>query len=72
MATWQFQSHLNPNQTLSVPPDVATQLHPDEAVQVVIVSSDSDEDADWRRLAAEEFLKGYAPGDDIYDQLPDG
>lgn len=72
MATWQFESHLNPNQTLSVPPDVATHLRPDETVQVVIVSTDTDEEADWRRLAAEEFLKGYAPGDDIYDQLSDG
>ena len=72
MATWQFQSHLTPNQTLSVPPDVATHLRPDETVQVVIVSADSDEDADWQRLATEQFLQGYAPGDDIYDQLPDG
>lgn len=30
---------------------------------------DADESADWRRLTAEEFLKGYAEGDSIYDRL---
>jgi hypothetical protein len=37
---------------------------------VVIVSGQPDEDTDWQRLAAEQFLHGYAPGDEIYDEVP--
>jgi hypothetical protein len=70
MPAWQFQTHLNPNQTVTVPPEVAAQLHSDETVQVVIVSGQPDEDTDWQRLAAEQFLHGYAPGDEIYDEVP--
>lgn len=72
MATWQFQSHLNPNQTVTVPPDVAAQLNPEATVHVVLITGDSKDDADWQRLATEQFFQGYAPGDDIYDQLPAG
>jgi hypothetical protein len=28
------------------------------------------EAADWERLAAQEFLQGYAESDAVYDQLP--
>ncbi|MDZ4657232.1 MAG: hypothetical protein SH868_06590 [Bythopirellula sp.] len=27
-----------------------------------------EEDAEWQRLAAEQFLESYSPSDDIYDQ----
>lgn len=72
MPTWQFETHLNPNQTVTVPPDVAAQLGPEATLHVVLMSGDPNEDADWQRLAAEQFFQGYAPGDDIYDQLPAG
>ena len=72
MPTWQFDSHLNPDHTLSVPPEVAAQLQPEETIHVVFVSGESTEEADWQRLATEQFLQGYAPGDDIYDQLSAG
>jgi mRNA interferase MazF len=39
-------------------------------VHVVLMTGDTEEEADWQRLAAEQFFQGYAPGDDIYDQLP--
>ena len=45
-------------------------LRPDEPVQVVLRTTEDDEDADWQRFAAEQFLKGYAPGDEMYDHLP--
>ncbi len=72
MPTWQFETHLNPNQTVTVPPDVVAQLGPDATVHVVLMAADPNEDADWQRLATEQFLQGYAPGDEIYDQLPEG
>jgi hypothetical protein len=43
MPTWQFQSHLNPNQTVTLPPDVAARLTPDSTVQVVLMTGDSNE-----------------------------
>jgi len=70
--TWQFETNLNPDRTLTVPPDVAAQLGPDTTVHVVLFTGDAAEEADWQRLAAEQFFQGYAPGDDIYDQLPAG
>jgi hypothetical protein len=72
MPTWQFDSHLNPNQTVSIPPEVASQLNPDSPVHVVLMTGATSEDADWQRLTAEQFLQGYAPGDAIYDDLPEG
>jgi hypothetical protein len=72
MPTWQFETHLNPNQTVTVPPEVASQLTPDATVHVMLMTADANEDADWRRLATEQFAQGYAPGDDIYDQLSAG
>jgi hypothetical protein len=69
MPTWQFQTHLNPNQTVTVPPEVANQLARDATVQVVLMTGDSNEDADWQRLATEQFFQGYGPGDAIYDEL---
>ena len=71
MPTWQFQTHLNPNLTLNVPPEVAGQLRPEDTVHVLLMTEDSEE-RDWQRLAAEQFFRGYSPGDDVYDQLPPG
>jgi hypothetical protein len=72
MPTWQFDSHLNPNQTVSIPPEVASQLAPDSPIRIVLMTGAGDEEADWRRLAAQEFLQGYSEGDAIYDELPEG
>ncbi|MBA3483282.1 MAG: hypothetical protein H0T51_15850 [Pirellulales bacterium] len=70
MPTWHFNGHLNPDHTLTVPPEVAAQMRTDEVVHIVLVAGEPDGDADWRRLAVEQFLKGYGPGDEIYDQVP--
>ena len=72
MSTWQFDAQINPDDTLRVPPDVAAQLLKNMPVHVVLIAADSEDEADWRRLATEQFLEGYAPGDDIYDQLSGG
>jgi hypothetical protein len=71
MPSWQFQTHINPNLTVSIPPEVASQLLPDSEVQIVLTTPSGD-DAAWERLTMEQFLEGYAPGDAIYDQLQEG
>ena len=72
MPTWQFTGHLNPDHTVSVPPEVAAQMPVDEIVHVVLVTGAVNGDAEWRQLAADQFLQGYGPGDDVYDQIPIG
>ena len=70
MKTWEFQTQLNPDHTLPVPPDVASQVGPGQTVRVVLVVGEPTEDQEWARMAAAELLKGYADSDAIYDQLP--
>lgn len=72
MPTWQFESHFNPDGSVILPPDVAAQLRPDDALRVIISTDQDIETAEWQRITAEQFLQGYGPGDEIYDQLPTG
>ena len=73
MPAFQFESHLGANLSVPIPPDIARQLKPNEPVRVVLLTGEDEKaDAEWNALAAEQFLKGYAPGDDIYDQLSAG
>jgi hypothetical protein len=72
MKTIEFESRLNPDGTLRVPEDVIAQVPPGEPVRVVLVVGDPNEDQEWTRLAAAQFLKGYAESDGIYDQLSGG
>jgi hypothetical protein len=69
MPTWQFDCNLNPDHSVPIPADIAAKLRPDDRVHVVLVAGDSVDELNWQRLAAEQFLDGYAPGDDIYDQI---
>ena len=68
MKTLEFESHVTADKTLSVPPDVARELKPEESIHVVVILR-TDEDRDWARLTAEQFLQGYAESDALYDDL---
>jgi hypothetical protein len=70
--TLEFRAHVSEDRTLIVPEELASQLHPDEPVRVILLVATPSEDEAWSRLAADEFLKGYADGDAIYDDLPPG
>jgi hypothetical protein len=69
MKAIEFETRLNPDRTLSVPAGVADQVEPGQAVRVLLLIDDASEERDWKRMAAAEFLKGYAESDAIYDQL---
>jgi hypothetical protein len=60
---------MKPDESLEVPRDVALQIPKDQTVQVVVLFPESSEDAEWRRLTSEQFLRGYSEGDSIYDAL---
>jgi hypothetical protein len=68
MKAIEFRSELGPNQTLRVPADIAAGIPQGQTVRVLILIDEAT-DQDWEQLAAEEFGKGYADSDAIYDQL---
>jgi hypothetical protein len=69
MKAIDFQSQLNPDQTLTVPTSVRSAIPVGQMVRVLILIPESDTDREWEQQAAEEFGRGYADADAIYDQL---
>lgn len=72
MKVYEFPGKVDSRGNLEVPNDVVELLPDNETVRVIIVvdePNDTNEDADWSRLAAEQFLKGYADVDAIYDNV---
>jgi hypothetical protein len=65
----EFEAKLDSGATLKVPDDFAAQIGTDQPVRVILVLPDSTEEQDWRRLATEQFLRSYAAGDSIYDNV---
>jgi hypothetical protein len=72
MKTLECTAEVKEDNTLSIPSEIAEQLRGTASVRVVILLPDLDEDADWKRLGMEQFFKGYAESDAIYDELPPG
>jgi hypothetical protein len=72
MKAYEFPVKITPDKRIELP-DAFMKLLPDTGVVRVIIlineSVDENEDAAWSRFAAEQFLKGYADVDAIYDQL---
>ena len=70
MKALEFQATLNPDHTFTVPPAIADQVSSDSPMRIILLFPDEKaEDSDWNRLAAEQFLKGYAESDSIYDNV---
>jgi hypothetical protein len=72
MKAIEFQSTLTEDQTLAVPASVLGAIPVGQMVRVLILLPDDDDDREWERRAAEEFGRGYADTDAIYDQLSTG
>jgi hypothetical protein len=69
MKTLEFHTRVNADKSLPVPPEMARELEPEQAVHVIVVVPEPDENQEWVRITAEQFLKGYADSDAIYDNL---
>ncbi|HEY6342124.1 MAG TPA: hypothetical protein VIY49_11580 [Bryobacteraceae bacterium] len=69
MKTLEFQTTLADDSSLKVPKGIAEQIPREEVVRVIVVLPENREEADWRQLAAEQFLAGYSDIDAIYDSL---
>lgn len=69
MKAFEFQTCVNPDGTLSLPAEIASQLQ-ERSVRVLVLVKEADEDADWAALTTQQFLKGYGTEDAAYDHLP--
>lgn len=69
MKALAFEAQVNPDHTLPIPSTVAAEIPAGQMVRVLVLLPDSSEDADWERLTTEQFLKGCADSDAIYDEL---
>jgi hypothetical protein len=72
MKAIEFQSQLNPDQTLTIPTSVRGDIPIGQTVRVLILFPESDTDREWEQCAADEFGREYADTDAIYDQLSIG
>lgn len=72
MRAIEFQSQLSPDQKLTVPASVLGSIPVGRTVRVLILLADDDADREWEQAAAEEFGRGYADSDAIYDELSAG
>ena len=72
MKILEFQTHINRDNTVKVPPEIAAQIQRAHPVRVVLLIPEPADDRDWAHLTAEQFLNGYAESDAIYDELSAG
>jgi hypothetical protein len=69
MEAFEFQTQMQEGDSLAVPPEVAKQLPRQAPLRVIVLVGDKDEERAWIRFGNEQFLKGYAESDAIYDDL---
>ncbi len=72
MKAIEFESSLTAEHTLSVPASALEAIPIGQAVRVLILLPESDDDHAWERRTAEEFGRGYADSDAIYSQRSTG
>lgn len=72
MTTLQFTGTVQDDNTLAVPADVVERLPAGQAVRVILVIDDENDDRAWSDVALRSFGMGYADSDAIYDQLSAG
>lgn len=69
MKALEFETKLDADLNLKVPGGLAAQIPKEEPVRVIVLMPESAEDADWRRLTNENFLRGYSESDSVYDAV---
>ncbi len=73
MKAIELQLPVGRDGTVTLPPEVMAQVGYEDTVRLIVMVpeplSEEEEEAAWKRFGAEQFLKGYAPEDAIYDEL---
>ncbi|MEN6423120.1 MAG: hypothetical protein ABFD76_14365 [Smithella sp.] len=67
MKAYEYLAEVLPDGHLSMPENIKNILKPNSKVRVMLMLED--EEAEWSRMAANQFLKGYADKDAAYDNL---
>ncbi|HEX5103518.1 MAG TPA: hypothetical protein VFV87_06885 [Pirellulaceae bacterium] len=71
MKAFEFLTHPTADGSIQLPLDVSRQVDASQEIKVIVMLPD-DEDQAWNRFGMEQFFKGYAPSDNIYDDLRAG
>ena len=72
MKAYEFAGEVMADGQLKLPESALAQLAGHHAVRVIVLVQDSpegEEEAEWRAMAAEQFLAGYSEADAVYDTL---
>lgn len=69
MKAVEFTTELKGSNVLEVPSDVAAQLPKAGRARVIVLTSEENEEAEWRLGAYAQFLREDGPEDTIYDGL---
>lgn len=71
MKAYEFPAKISSEGTLQLPATVMKVLSDQQSVKVILLIDESDDEteADWNRLATEQFLAGYSETDTVYDKI---
>lgn len=72
MKAYEVPAKVTPEGKLELPEEMGRLLPRDQAVRVIILvpePAESEEQAMWSRLTAEQFFAGYDEADSIYDKI---
>lgn len=67
MRAVEFTTELGEQPIVSIPKEVAAQLPKAGRARIIILTADDPEDAEWRKGAADQFMRDDSPADAIYD-----
>jgi hypothetical protein len=69
MKAVEFQAQLNSDGTLAIPASLLSTVPVGQTVRVIVLVPENEAHHEWEQLTAEDFGKGYAETDAVYDQL---
>ena len=69
MKAVEFTTELKGSNVLEVPSEVAARLPKAGRARVIVLTSEENEEAEWRLGTYEQFLHEDPPEDTIYDSL---
>ncbi|MFO0792082.1 MAG: hypothetical protein U0805_21680 [Pirellulales bacterium] len=63
----QFETELQGEPALILPPEVLAQLPKSGRAKVLVLVEGESNDSEWRRASYEQFMRDDSPEDDVYD-----
>lgn len=67
MKAYEYYAEVLSDGHLSIPEDLKDKLKPEAKIRVMLLFDD--EDAAWNKFSMEQFFKGSAEEDTVYDNL---